>query len=1060
MKSIEFVVRAPMGTAHRGTVAGAGEGFLIDAGTGNEISLHLRASDLRGYDRAADDLMITLADGRVIVLEGYFEQGPGLPNRLFLSARGELNEVAFADMGNGGLQAQYGPAEAWGKWSPSDDLFFVDQPEVVAGMPEEEEVSMLGSSLLGTGGLGGLGWGGAAAGVGLVGTTLIGGDGDSEGGGGNPTALPDPTVDNPDADIDANGEDDPTVTVTGTAVPGSTVRVVIGDREVTVEPGDDGTWQAVFEYESFPPDGDYRVEVNVLDPDGIEHDLEGPQVLIDTMPPPVEVETGTVSAGDIVNAEDHQDGADVTGTVEPGATVVVTIGETDVPVDVAPDGTWTVSLDDAVLPGGEYEQDITIIATDPAGNVTVVDDVIAVDTVPHPIAIDPVGGDDLVNGEDADAGFDITGTSAPGAVVLVSFGDLTQEVTTGADGVWTLPVTSADFAGGEYTGTISASTSDSAGNTCSASRDVQIDTVGAVEITGTPLTGDDLINAAEYDEGGVTLTGTSDPGSAVMVTIGDVTQAASVGSDGAWTVSFDATMLAAGTYTTTATATATDAAGNVATTSHSFGVDTQISVSLDSGLAGGDDLVTAAEADGGFSVTGQADPGAVVEVTFQSFTYATTAGDDGAWQVAVPGADIAAGTYSAAIAVTATDAAGNTASASGSVAVDTVIGVGIDTSGLEGDGIVNAVERSDGITLVGTADPDSAVEVTLAGVTHTATVAEDGSWSADFAASDLPEGETTLTATAVATDAAGNVASASGDVRIDTFVRDFAIASTPGGADGVINAAEAAAGLTLDGEVEAGSAVVVTIGGVAHVATVSGTGWSVDIPPGAIPEGTLSAEVLIEATDAAGNTLSETMSIAIDTDAPDAPIVESYTRDLTGLRGISIATQDDAVDIAHVVETDGAFGIEAVGTSEFDVPSLGETGFAFSPTVADGSHLVVRATDAAGNQTGTYLVADDPATSEVAMTDQLAAELGAFQIETIDLQFAEDSHLTITEAQLLALSSNADTLTIQGGADDAVTITGAQHSGTGLGSEGQVLNVYTLGEATVLIEDDITNVTI
>ena len=72
----------------------------------------------------------------------------------------------------------------------------------------------------------------------------------------------------------------------------------------------------------------------------------------------------------------------------------------------------------------------------------------------------------------------------------------------------------------------------------------------------------------------------------------------------------------------------------------------------------------------------------------------------------------------------------------------------------------------------------------------------------------------------------------------------------------------------------------------------------------------------------------------------------------------------------------------------------------------------------------------------------------------VELAFAEAAHLTITETQLLNLSDNSNTLTIHGG-DDTVTIAGATQTGqTNVG--GQNYDIYSLGEGTLIIDDDIT----
>ncbi|MCR8549397.1 Ig-like domain-containing protein [Salipiger sp. P9] len=1597
---------------------------------------------MTSYERSGSDLLVTLADGREIVLEGYFSGGT--PAQLYLSADNVLHEVTFVDSGTGTLYAQYGNTETWGKWSPSDDLLFYERPAVVAEGYGEEEVSMFAPGLLGAGMMGGAGMGAAVlGGAALLGAVGGGDSGDGSGGGtggggddggSDGGAWIPPTVNDANIPIVVGGTDDPRIVITGTGTPGSTVTVTIGTATGQAVVDSDRTWEVVFEEDNIPEDGTYDdVNVTVVEPDDTVTDLDGPDVTVDLTPPDLEIVDGTVSVGDIVNAEDYQDGVTVDGTAEVGSTVQINLGDYSETVVVGDDGHWSFTFDGTVVTEGEYVTDITVSATDPYGNTTVVTDALDIDTVPHPLTIDPVAGDDLVNAAEAEEGFAITGTSTAGATVIVGFGDATYETVVGADGIWSVAVSEEDFAGGEYIAEITATTVDRAGNISSAGAEVQIDTVGALQITGTPLTGDDIFNAEEF-AGGVTLTGTSQPGSTVMVEIGGMSQEAAVAADGTWSVTV--TGLSAGTYVTEAVVTATDPSGNVETASHSFTVDTEISVTLDSPIAGdgvvnaseaeggvaltgsaeagatvtveiggtsyttvatdaglwsvtvpsgdiaggtyttgitvsavdvagnattttgtlsvdtetsvaltgtpltGDDVINAQEMAGGLTLTGTAEPGAtvmvavaglsqeasvdasgawtvtftglpsgsydteatvtatdaagnsatathafavdteagvtldggiagdgvvnaveaaggvalsgsaepgasvVVEVGGNSYTtmatasgvwtvtlpasdiasgtygsavtvtatdaagnvattsgsfavdtetavtlnggiagdgvvnaaeaaggvalsgnaepgasvvvevagtsYTTTATGAGVWTVTVPAADVAAGTYSSGVTVTATDAAGNVATTTGGFDVDTETAVALSATPVEGDGIVNAAERGDGVTLTGTAEPGASVAVTLGAVTHAATVDASGNWAVSFAASEIPEGETTLPVTAVSTDAAGNSATASGEIAVDTLVRNFGIASTPGGADGVINAEEAAEGLTLTGTtepgasvqitlnglartatvdadgnwtvtysaaelpsgeqtvaltatstdaagntetltqnvvidteaglltispdpvegddvvnaaeasdgvvitgtstpgqmvevtmegvthtvqtgsdgvweapfsaaeiapgtytaeitatitdaagntltrtdtvavdtevvnfaisdtpvetddvvnaaeasdgivltgttepgssvtvtfegttrtatvdaagnwsasftaaeipdgqydavaevsttdpagntatasasfavdtyvdrlatsdepitednvlnaeearagftltgvVEAGSTVAVTVGGVVHEATVEVSGaWSVDIPGAVIPTDATALSMQIEAVDAAGNSKTITESVALDTVAPDTPDVESYTRDHTGLRGITLETGEGDVAISHVTDESGAV-IESVDYDAYDIAVLGETAYSFKDVVPDGSHLVVTATDDAGNLSGTYLVVDDTTTSEVTMTGQLANALSEFNIETIDLQFAEESALTITEAQLVALSSHTDTLTVEGGSDDSVTILGASH----VGNDGEGYNIFSLGDATLRIDEDITNVVI
>jgi hypothetical protein len=146
-----------------------------------------------------------------------------------------------------------------------------------------------------------------------------------------------------------------------------------------------------------------------------------------------------------------------------------------------------------------------------------------------------------------------------------------------------------------------------------------------------------------------------------------------------------------------------------------------------------------------------------------------------------------------------------------------------------------------------------------------------------------------------------------------------------------------------------------------------------------------------------------------------------------------------------------------VVATQVDIPGLGESNFQFDSEVPDGSHLVITSTDTAGNVAGTYVVLDDEAASTVVELD--GSSLSSLNIETLDLNFAEESNVTIDAETLLALSSNSNELQITGGTDDQVTITGAVQSGSTV-VDGQNFNIYTLGDEGTLIIDDNINVII
>ncbi len=556
---------------------------------------------------------------------------------------------------------------------------------------------------------------------------------------------------------------------------------------------------------------------------------------------------------------------------------------------------------------------------------------------------------------------------------------------------------------------------------------------------------------------GVTMTGTTEPGSTVNVTMNGHTHAATVASDGTWTVTFPAGELPSGETTAVMTATATDAAGNTSSISRDVDFDLDAGVlTISSAPVEGDDIVNEVEASDGVTIMGTSNPGAIVTVTLAGASHNVVTDAAGNWTANFASHEVAAGVYTADITARTVDSAGNPLTASDSVEVDTrVDNLTIDTGAVGGsDGVINAAERlaGGGMRLTGTTEVGStSVVVDLNGQSVNATVDAAGNWTAIFSAAQVAEGTYNATATVTATDRAGNVDSTSGTIRVDTEVVPFSMTNGGGGTDGVGSAAEVATGIDLGGQVEAGSTVVVNFDGTAHNANVDSAGnWSLTIPPAAIRSGTYNAAISVTATDAAGNSDTITDTLAIDTEAPEGPVIASYTRDGDGIRGISTETNSDDLAI-HQVHSNG--NVTEVSASQVDIPALGESNFQFDSQVPDGSHLVITATDDAGNLSGTYVVLDDEVVTTSVTLD--ADDLGHLNIEALDLNFAEEGNLTITEDTLLALSSNTNELQINGGADDTVNIAGAVRQGS-TSRDGQTYDIYTLGdEGTLFIDNDI-----
>ena len=383
--------------------------------------------------------------------------------------------------------------------------------------------------------------------------------------------------------------------------------------------------------------------------------------------------------------------------------------------------------------------------------------------------------------------------------------------------------------------------------------------------------GDDLINAAEA-AGGVTVSGTAEIGATLTVNGVPVT----VDASGAWTTA----VATAGEGPLLVTAVATDAAGNSTTATRDLTVDTLGPAVAITTIEGGDDLINAAEAAGGVTVSGTAEIGATLTVNGVPVTVDAS----GAWTTAVA----TAGEGLLVVTAVATDAAGNSTTATRDLTVDT-LGPAVAITAIEGgDNLINAAEAAGGVTVSGTAEIGATLTVNGVPVT----VDASGAWTTAVATA----GEGLLVVTAVATDAAGNSTTATRDLTVDTLGPAVAITAIEGG-DNLINAAEAAGGVTVSGTAEIGATL--TVNGAPVTVDASGA-WTTAVATAG--EGLLVVTAV--ATDAAGNSTTATRDLTVDTLGPAAPTITSIPENGGG--GIDASEASDGTPVVVGLTGTGA----------------------------------------------------------------------------------------------------------------------------------------------------------
>ncbi|MCF6207406.1 MAG: Ig-like domain-containing protein, partial [Sulfurovum sp.] len=611
--------------------------------------------------------------------------------------------------------------------------------------------------------------------------------------------------------IEANGTVPITGTVKGEFSSGDEVTVIVNGKEYKGDIDSDGNFSIDVPGSELAADHDGKVEVFVA-----ASDKAGNISTVDSSGT-FNVDTTAPSAPAVTIAEDTNDdgyinASELSGDIgvtialpsdaKVGDTLQITNPDsttTDVEItrDMIDNG-YTVSYES---PGEGQSISVSAKVIDAAGNEGAsASDSATIDTTAPNIT---VSAPDSTN----DTTPTITGTTDEiGATVHITVTDAngdTQTFTTTVqnDGTYSADVPNA-LPEGNYD--VSATVSDAAGNSATATDNGNtIDTTApSLSIDLDPVTGDNIINAAE--EGStITLTGsvtgdfkTTDT---ITVTVNGVDYTTNPAADGSFSVDVSGSELTADSdLTVDASISTTDTAGNTtdASTTETYSVDTTApSLTVAAPDSTNDTTPT---------ITGTSDEiGATVHITVtdangDTQTFTTTVQNDGTYSADVPNA-LPDGSYS--VEATVSDAAGNstTATDNNNIVDTTVPTISVDIKdSSSNDDYIGGDDDLTQTKLSGSVEPGSTiVSLVVTDGTNTInidpdsiTVNSDGTWSTTVDTTSLSDG--TVTATLEVQDSSGNSATAS-----DTIVKDTTAPSAPAvtiaedtNDDGYINASE------------------------------------------------------------------------------------------------------------------------------------------------------------------------------------------------------------------------------------------------------------------------------
>ncbi|MCU7257819.1 Ig-like domain-containing protein, partial [Pseudomonas aeruginosa] len=690
--------------------------------------------------------------------------------------------------------------------------------------------------------------------------------------------------------------------ITGKAEPGSTVTVTFPDGTKA-----SGTTDA---------DGNYVIDIPA------NEDLKGGETLPVTSTDKSGNQSGETTAtvtdttaptAPSVNPVTSDDKT-ITGKAEPGSTVTVTFPDGTTATGTADqDGNYVIDIPaNEDLKGGET---LPVTATDKDGNQSEPTSTVVTDTTaPTVPSVNPVTSDDT----------QITGKAEPNSTVTVTFPDGTKASgTTDADGNYVINIpANEDLKGGE---TLPVTSTDKDGNESEPATTVVTDTTAPSVPTVNPVTSDDT-----------QITGEAEPNSTVTVTFPDGTKATGkTDADGNYVINIPANEDLKGGETLPVTA--TDKDGNESQPSTTVVTDTTAPTVPSVNPVTSDDT----------QITGKAEPGSTVTVTFPDGTKATgTADQDGNYVIDIPANEDLKGGET--LPVTATDKDGNESEPATTVVTDTTAPT-VPT--------VNPV-TSDDTQITGKAEPNSTVTVTFPdGTTATGKTDENGNYVIDIPANEDLKGGETLPVTA--TDKDGNTSEPATTVVTDTTAPTVPTINPVTSED-----------KTITGKAEPGSTVTVTFpdGTTATGTTDNNGNYVINIPTN---EDLKGGETLpVTSTDKDGNTSEPASTVVTDTTAPSVPTVNPVTSDDTQITGK--AEPNSTVTVTFPDGTKASGTTDADGNYVIDIPA--------NEDLKGGETLPVTATDKDGNTS-------EPATTVV--TDTTAPT-----VPTINPVTSEDKTIT------------------------------------------------------------------
>ncbi|WP_259654224.1 Ig-like domain-containing protein, partial [Escherichia coli] len=323
------------------------------------------------------------------------------------------------------------------------------------------------------------------------------------------------------------------------ATTGNTVSVTIGTTTYTTVLDANGNWSIGVPASviSALAQGDVTITATVTDSAG--NSGTASHTVTVALGAPV-LAINTIAVDDIINATEKGADLAISGSSNQpaGTQITVTLNGQNYTTTADASGNWSVTVPASRVSAlGEATYTVTAAATDSDGNSGSASHNVQVNTALPGVTINVVATDDIINA--AEAGVDqtisgqVTGATA-GDTVTVTLGGATYTATVQANLSWSVDVPAAALqALGNGELTISASVTNSVGNTGNGTREITID-ANLPGLRVDTVAGDDVVNIIEHGQA-LVITGSSSglaTDSNVTLTINGQTYVAAVLADG------------------------------------------------------------------------------------------------------------------------------------------------------------------------------------------------------------------------------------------------------------------------------------------------------------------------------------------------------------------------------------------------------------------------------------------------------------------------------------------------------------------------------------------------